>query len=86
MAKRIKFVALSEHQFWCGDDKQTPATVISVGAASKAEEHFAEMRCRNGDVVDYDRLGNAQLAVDQGVAVIVDDPPAPRQKKPDASE
>lgn len=73
MAKRIKFTGLGEHQFWCGDDKQTPALVISVGEQSKAEQGYAEMRCRNGDIVDYDRLANAQRALDDGVAVIVED-------------
>lgn len=73
MVKRIKFTGLSEHQFWCGDDRNTPALVISSGIESKASDGFAEMRCRNGDVVDFDRLGNAQQAIDQGVAVLVDD-------------
>lgn len=73
MAKRIKFTGLSEFQFWSGDDRQTPALVISVSTESKAEQGFAEMRCRNGDVVDFDRLANAQRAIDLGFAVIVED-------------
>lgn len=85
MAKRIKFTGLSEHQFWSGDDKQTPALVIFVGTESKAEEHYAELRCRNGDIVEYDRLGNAQLAVDQGVAVLIEDE-RPAAKTPKASD
>lgn len=86
MAKRIKFTGLSEHQFWSGEDKQTPALVIYVGTESKAEEHFAELRCRNGDIVEFDRLGNAQLALDQGVAVLIDDDkPAKTPKASDTS-
>lgn len=85
MAKRIKFTGLSEHQFWSGDDKQTPALVIFVGNESKAEEHFAELRCRNGDIVEYDRLSNAQLALDQGVAVVIEDD-RPAVKPPKASD